>query len=42
LTLGQPLALFMLAVVVLVLAVDVIRTPIIALMPDIMPSPLRS
>ncbi|HJZ49476.1 MAG TPA: MFS transporter, partial [Roseiflexaceae bacterium] len=40
--LGQPLALFMLVVVALVLAVDIIRTPIISLMPDITPSPLRS
>jgi maltose/moltooligosaccharide transporter len=42
LMLGRPLALFMLVVIVLILAVDVIRTPIIALMPDITPSPLRS
>jgi len=42
LMLGQPLVLIMLVVIVLILAVDVIRTPIIALMPDITPSPLRS
>ncbi len=42
LLLGRPLALFMAAVIVMVLAMDVIRTPIIALMPDITPSPLRS
>jgi Na+/melibiose symporter-like transporter len=42
LMLSQPLALFMLVVVLFILAVDVIRTPIIALMPDITPSPLRS
>lgn len=42
LMLGQSLAAFMLVLVVMILAVDVIRTPIIALMPDITPSPLRS
>lgn len=42
LLLGQPLPLFILAIIVMALAVDVIRTPIIALMPDITPSPLRS
>jgi Na+/melibiose symporter-like transporter len=39
---GRPLPLFMLVVIVLILSVDVIRTPVIALMPDITPSPLRS
>lgn len=42
LLLGQPLWLFLLAASVFIVAVDVIRTPIIALMPDITPSPLRS
>jgi Na+/melibiose symporter-like transporter len=42
LMLGQPLPLFMAVVIVMVLAADVIRTPIISLMPDITPSPLRS
>lgn len=42
LTLGQPLVVFMAAVILMVLAVDFIRTPIIALMPDITPSALRS
>jgi MFS family permease len=42
LLLGQPLWLFMLVALVFILFVDVIRTPIIALMPDITPSPLRS
>ncbi len=42
LLLGQPLWLFLLVVVLMILAVDVIRTPIIALMPDTTPSPLRS
>jgi MFS family permease len=42
LMLGQALPLFMAVVIVMVLAVDVIRTPIISLMPDITPSPLRS
>ncbi len=34
LMLGRPLPLFMLATVLMVLAADVIRTPIISLMPD--------
>lgn len=42
LLLGQPLWLFMLVALVFILAVDIIRTPMIALMPDITPSPLRS
>jgi MFS family permease len=42
LLLGQPLWMFMAAAFVFIIAVDVIRTPIIALMPDITPSPLRS
>jgi maltose/moltooligosaccharide transporter len=42
LLLGQPLWLFMLVALVFILFVDVIRTPIIALMPDVTPSPLRS
>lgn len=40
--LGQPLWVFMLVTLVFVLFVDVIRTPIIAMMPDVTPSPLRS
>lgn len=42
LLLGQPLWVFMLVIIVMILAIDIIRTPIIALMPDITPSPLRS
>ncbi len=40
--LGGPLALFMVAIGLMLLAMAVFRTPIIALMPDITPSPLRS
>jgi MFS family permease len=40
--LGGPLAFFMLAIGVMLLAMAVFRTPLIALMPDITPSPLRS
>ncbi|MCG8348457.1 MAG: MFS transporter [Chloroflexales bacterium] len=40
--LGLPLSLFMLVVVIFILAVDIFRTPVISLMPDITPSPLRS
>ncbi len=43
--LGQlqgPFAFFMLAVGVMLLAMAVLRTPVIALMPDLIPSPLRS
>ncbi|MFV9506053.1 MAG: MFS transporter [Oscillochloridaceae bacterium umkhey_bin13] len=42
LLLGQPLWLFMLVTMIFVVGVDVIRTPIISLMPDVTPSPLRS
>lgn len=42
LLLDQPLAIFLLVVMIFVVGVDVIRTPIIALMPDVTPSPLRS
>lgn len=42
LLLGRPLWLFMLAAFVFIIAVDVIRTPIVAIMPDVTPSPLRS
>jgi maltose/moltooligosaccharide transporter len=40
--LGGPLAFFMIAIGVMLLAMAIFRTPIIALMPDITPSPLRS
>ncbi len=40
--LGQPLWVFMLAVIAMILAADLFRTPAIALMPDLTPSPLRS
>ena len=40
--LGMPLLAFMFAVIITILAIDVIRTPVISLMPDITPSPLRS
>jgi len=40
--LGGPLALFMVAVGVFLLAMAGFRTPVIALMPDLTPSPLRS
>jgi maltose/moltooligosaccharide transporter len=40
--LGGPLAFFMVALGLFLLAMAVFRTPIIALMPDITPSPLRS
>lgn len=39
---GAPLALFMLAVGGTLLAMDFFRTPVIALMPDLIPSPQRS
>lgn len=42
LLLDQPLWVFLLVTMVFVVGVDVIRTPIIALMPDVTPSPLRS
>jgi maltose/moltooligosaccharide transporter len=40
--LGGPLAFFMIVIGVMLLAMAVFRTPVIALMPDITPSPLRS
>jgi len=40
--LGTPLALFMTAIGVFLLAMASFRTPVIALMPDLTPSPLRS
>jgi MFS family permease len=40
--LGGPLAFFMIAIGVFLLAMAAFRTPVIALMPDITPSPLRS
>lgn len=39
---AQPLWLFLLVTMVFVVGIDVIRTPVIALMPDVTPSPLRS
>lgn len=42
LLLGRPLWLFMLVAFVFIIAVDVIRTPITAIMPDVTPSHLRS
>lgn len=40
--LGQPLALFMIVIGIFLLAMAGFRTPIISLMPDLTPSPLRS
>lgn len=40
--LGQPLALFMIVIGVFLLAMAGFRTPVISLMPDLTPSPLRS
>jgi maltose/moltooligosaccharide transporter len=40
--LGTPLALFMVAIGVFLTAMASFRTPVIALMPDLTPSPLRS
>ena len=40
--LGTPLALFMTAIGIFLLAMASFRTPVIALMPDLTPSPLRS
>ncbi len=40
--LGGPLAFFMVAIGVMLLAMAIFRTPVIVLMPDITPSPLRS
>lgn len=42
LALGKPVWVFMCALVLMILAVNVIRTPIMALMPDITPAQLRS
>ncbi|MCG3120482.1 MAG: hypothetical protein ALAOOOJD_03214 [bacterium] len=41
-TLGGPLAVFMLTICLMLLSMDLFRTPVIALMPDITPSPQRS
>ena len=40
--LGTPLALFMVAIGIFLTAMAGFRTPVIALMPDLTPSPLRS
>ena len=40
--LGTPLALFMIAIGVFLTAMACFRTPVVALMPDLTPSPLRS
>jgi MFS family permease len=40
--LGTPLALFMIAIGIFLTAMASFRTPVIALMPDLTPSPLRS
>ena len=40
--LGTPLALFMLAIGIFLTAMAAFRTPVITLMPDLTPSPLRS
>ncbi|MGC9396983.1 MAG: MFS transporter [Anaerolineae bacterium] len=40
--LGQPLALFMIVIGIFLLAMAGFRTPVISLMPDLIPSPLRS
>ena len=40
--LGSPLPLFMLTLMLTLVSMDVFRTPVIALMPDITPSPKRS
>jgi MFS family permease len=40
--LGSPLGFFMLAIILMLLSMDIFRTPVIALMPDITPSPQRS
>lgn len=42
LALGQPLWVFMAAIIAMLLAMDLFRTPTVALMPDITPSPKRS
>ena len=40
--LGQSLLLFMGAIFLTLLAMDIFRTPVVSLMPDITPSPKRS
>ncbi len=40
--LGNHLAVFMAAIILMLLSMDLFRTPVIALMPDITPSPQRS
>jgi len=40
--LGGPLVIFMLTIILMLLSMDLFRTPVIALMPDITPSPQRS
>ncbi len=40
--LGNPLGLFMAAIIIMLFSMDLFRTPVIALMPDITPSPQRS
>ncbi len=40
--LGTPLALFMIAIGIFLTAMACFRTPVVALMPDLTPSPLRS
>jgi len=40
--LGGPFALMMVAIGLTLLAMAIFRTPVIALMPDLIPSPLRS
>jgi Na+/melibiose symporter-like transporter len=40
--LGGHLGFFMLAIILMLLSMDIFRTPVIALMPDITPSPQRS
>jgi hypothetical protein len=42
LTLGKPLGLFMASLFVTLLAMDLFRTPVVALMPDLTPPSLRS
>ena len=42
LMLGKPLAFFMAALIVTLLAMDIFRTPVVALMPDLTPLPFRS
>lgn len=39
---GMPIAIFMAAIIITLLAMDVFRTPVISLMPDITPSEYRS